>query len=135
MYFLSWHLRLQLGIFRLFVWNKLTLRNICYYFRLFSQLLFYICHCVSLNCCLEFVHRSSLYTRKVWTYQRSNQKRESQNDKQDNNQRLEDINGVIRIRKSKKDRQHNGPKEKGQKDKQRSTKHYTENWKLSSNRG
>ena len=32
---------------------------------------------------------------------------------------LEDIKGVIRIRKSKKDRQHNG-----QKYKQRSTKHY-----------
>jgi hypothetical protein len=56
---------------------------------------------------------------------------------------FEDIKGVIRIRKSKKNRQHNGqkkkdrqhndqkteeqttqwPKEKGQKDKQRSTKH------------
>ena len=35
---------------------------------------------------------------------------------------FEYIKGVIRIRKSKKDRQHNG-----QKDKQRSTKHYTEN--------
>jgi len=34
---------------------------------------------------------------------------------------------VIRIRKLKKDRQHNhnGPKKKVQKDKQRSTKHYT----------
>ena len=31
--------------------------------------------------------------------------------------------GVIRIRKSKKDRQHNYQKEKGQKDKQRSAKH------------
>ena len=33
---------------------------------------------------------------------------------------------VIRICKSKKDRHHNGQKKKGQKDKQRSTKHYTE---------
>jgi hypothetical protein len=38
--------------------------------------------------------------RRVWRYQRE----------------------VIRIRKSKKDRQHNGQKKK---DKQRSTKHYT----------
>ena len=36
---------------------------------------------------------------------------------------FEDTKGVIRIRKSKKDRQHNGQKEKGQKNKQRSTKH------------
>jgi len=33
---------------------------------------------------------------------------------------FEDTKGVIKIRKSKKDRQHNG-----QKDKQQSTKHYT----------
>jgi hypothetical protein len=32
-----------------------------------------------------------------------------------------DINGVIGIRKSKKNRQHNGQKKKGQKEKQRST--------------
>ena len=48
---------------------------------------------------------------------------------------LEEFEGVIRIRKSKKNRQYNGqktegqttqwPKEKGQKNKQRSTKHYT----------
>jgi len=38
-----------------------------------------------------------------------------------------DTKGVIRICKSKKDRQHNGQKKKGQKNKQRSTKHYTEN--------
>jgi hypothetical protein len=37
---------------------------------------------------------------------------------------LEDTTGVIRIRKSQ-DRQLNDQKEKGQKDKQRSTKHYT----------
>jgi hypothetical protein len=41
-----------------------------------------------------------------------------------------DTNGVIRIHKSKKNRQHNGQKKKGQKkkeqkDKQRSTKQYT----------
>ena len=37
---------------------------------------------------------------------------------------FEDTKGVIRIRISKKDRQHNGKKEKKvQKDKQRSTKH------------
>jgi len=42
--------------------------------------------------------------------------------------RVRRYQAVIRIRKSKKDRQHNaGPKEKGQRDKQRSTKHYTEN--------
>jgi len=37
---------------------------------------------------------------------------------------------VIRIYKSKKDRQHND-KNKGQKGKQLSTKHYTENWRSS----
>jgi hypothetical protein len=36
---------------------------------------------------------------------------------------LDDTKGVIRIRKSKKDRQHNGQKKKDKKDKQRSTKH------------
>ena len=36
---------------------------------------------------------------------------------------FEDTKGVIRICKSKKDRQHNGQKKKVQKDKQRSTKH------------
>ena len=36
---------------------------------------------------------------------------------------FEDTKGVIRIRISKKNRQHNDPKEKVQKDKQRSTKH------------
>jgi hypothetical protein len=35
---------------------------------------------------------------------------------------FEDTKGVIRIRKSKTDRQHNGQKKR---DKQRSTKHYT----------
>ena len=35
---------------------------------------------------------------------------------------LEDTKGVIRIRKQKNDRQHNGQKKK---DKQQSTKHYT----------
>ena len=34
--------------------------------------------------------------------------------------------GVISSRKSKRDRQHNGQREKGQKNKQQSTKHYTE---------
>jgi len=37
---------------------------------------------------------------------------------------FEDTKGVIRIRKSK-NRQHNDQKKKGQKDKQRSTKHST----------
>ena len=36
---------------------------------------------------------------------------------------FEHTKGVIRIRISKKDRQHNGQKKKGQMDKQRSTKH------------
>ena len=36
---------------------------------------------------------------------------------------LEDIKGVIRIRISRKNRQHNGQRKKVQKDKQRSTKH------------
>jgi len=40
---------------------------------------------------------------------------------------FEDIKRVIRISKSKKDRQRNCSKEKVQRDKQRSTKHYTEN--------
>ena len=40
---------------------------------------------------------------------------------------FEYIKGVIRIRKSKKGRQHNGQKKKGQQDKQRSTQYYTEN--------
>jgi hypothetical protein len=37
-------------------------------------------------------------------------------------EKFEDTKGIIRICKSKKDRQHNGRK-KGQRDKQRSTKH------------
>ena len=38
------------------------------------------------------------------------------------------LKGVIRIRDSKRDRQYNGQKEKGQKkQKQQSTKHYIEN--------
>ena len=36
---------------------------------------------------------------------------------------FEDIKKEIRMRKSKKDRQHNGQKKKEQNDKQRSTKH------------
>ena len=36
---------------------------------------------------------------------------------------FEDTKGVIRIRKSKKKKQHNGQKKKVQKDKQLSTKH------------
>ena len=36
---------------------------------------------------------------------------------------FENTKGVIRIRISKKSRQHNGQKKKGQQDKQRSTKH------------
>ena len=40
---------------------------------------------------------------------------------------FEDTNGAIRTRILKKNRQHNGQKEKVQKDKQRQTKHYTEN--------
>jgi hypothetical protein len=38
---------------------------------------------------------------------------------------FEDTKGVIRIRKSMKNRQHNDQKKKGRKDKQRSTKHNT----------
>jgi len=38
-------------------------------------------------------------------------------------EKFEDTKGVIRRRKSKKDRQHNGKKR--QKDKQQSTQHYT----------
>ena len=44
---------------------------------------------------------------------------------------FEDTKDVIRIRKSKKDKQHNDQKKKGQKDKQRFTKHYTENLSIS----
>ena len=40
---------------------------------------------------------------------------------------FEDTRGVIEIRKSKKVQWTQCPKEKGQKDKQRSTKHYREN--------
>jgi hypothetical protein len=36
---------------------------------------------------------------------------------------FKDTKGIIRIRKLKTERQHNDPKKKGQKDKQRSTKH------------
>ena len=36
---------------------------------------------------------------------------------------FEDTKGVVRIRILKKNRRHNGQKKKGQKDKQRSTKH------------
>ena len=41
-----------------------------------------------------------------------------------------DTKGVIRIHISKKNRQHNGQKKKGKKDKQRSTKHTykTKDW-------
>jgi len=42
-------------------------------------------------------------------------------------EKFEDTKGVIRIRKSKEDIQHNGQMKTGQRDKQRSTKHYTEN--------
>jgi hypothetical protein len=38
---------------------------------------------------------------------------------------FEDTKVAIRIRKSKKARQHHGQKKKGQKDKQRYEKHYT----------
>jgi len=66
------------------------------------------------------------------------QKKKNDNEKKDkrtNNdihEEFEDTNGVIRLRKLKKNRQHNGRKKQGQKDKQRSTKHYTES-KRSSN--
>ena len=46
--------------------------------------------------------------------------------REDRYEKFEDIKVVIRIRKSTKDKQHNGQKKKGQKHKQRSTKHYTE---------
>ena len=42
-------------------------------------------------------------------------------------ERFEDTKGVIRILKSEKDRQHNAQKKKRHRDKQRSTKHYSEN--------
>jgi len=41
--------------------------------------------------------------------------------------KLVDTKGVIRSLKSEKDRQTNGQKKKNKQDKQRSTKHYTEN--------
>ena len=40
---------------------------------------------------------------------------------------FEDTKGVIRIRESRNDRKHNGQNKKRQKDKQRATKHHTEN--------
>ena len=43
------------------------------------------------------------------------------------NIKVEGIKGVIKNRRSKKDRRHNGENKKGQQDKQRSTKHYAEN--------
>ena len=42
-------------------------------------------------------------------------------------EKFEDTKGVIRNRNSKKDRQYNSQYRKGQKNKLRSTKHYTEN--------
>jgi len=53
---------------------------------------------------------------------------------------FEDTKGAIRISQSKKDRQHNDQKKKGQKDKQRSTKrtHKIKDWvntNLTKNRG
>jgi hypothetical protein len=42
-------------------------------------------------------------------------------------EKFEDTKEVISIRKSKKDRQRNGQKKKGENYKQRSTKHYTDN--------
>ena len=45
--------------------------------------------------------------------------------------KFEDTKGVIRSHKSKKDRHHNGQAKKGgQRDKQQSTKHYTEKYCL-----
>jgi hypothetical protein len=46
--------------------------------------------------------------------------------KEKGQERFEDAKEVIRSHRWK-DRQHNGQNKKGQKDKQRSTKHYTEN--------
>ena len=43
--------------------------------------------------------------------------------------KFEDTKRLIRSRKSKKDRQHKSHKKTGQKDKQWSTKHYTEKWR------
>ena len=43
--------------------------------------------------------------------------------KQQDKEEFGDTKGVIRIRKSKKDRQHNSQKKKYKKDKERSTKH------------
>ena len=51
---------------------------------------------------------------------------------------VEDTKGVIRIRKSKKDRQDNDQKKKGQKEKQQSTKHThkrSSNTNVTKNRG
>jgi hypothetical protein len=42
-------------------------------------------------------------------------------------EKFQDAKGVIRIRKSKEEQATQWPNEKGQNDKQRSTKHYTEN--------
>ena len=41
--------------------------------------------------------------------------------------RFEDTKGIIKIRKSKKDRQLNGKEKTDKEEKQQSTKHYTEN--------
>ena len=47
--------------------------------------------------------------------------------KEKGQEKFEDAKEVIRSHRWKKDRQYNGQNKKGQKDKQRSTKHYTEN--------
>ena len=49
-----------------------------------------------------------------------------------NPEEFDDTKGVIRTRKSKKGRQHNGQQNKGgQTDKQQSTKHYIQNYRSS----
>ena len=51
-------------------------------------------------------------------------RKRKQKDGQYNGEKFEDTKAIIRSRNSKKSRQHNDQKKK---DKQRSTKHYTEN--------
>jgi len=63
-------------------------------------------------------------TSNLWSYDKNLELNKSAKKAED---KCEDTKGVIRSRKSKKYRQHNGQVNKRQKDKQRSTQYHTEN--------
>ena len=66
-------------------------------------------------------------TKGVIRCPKSKKNRQHNGQKKKGQEKFEDSKGVIRSRKQMKDRKCNGQKKKGQRAKQRSTKHYTEN--------